>query len=611
MSPKKRTKNSVIYRSLNLLESKDKYKLLIISFIQVAMSFLDLLGILLLGALSALSVQGVESQHAGNKVSFVLKILHIEKLSFQTQTAILGTVVALILLSKTILSIFFTRRIFYFLAHKGAKISSDLISKILGLSLTDLQKNTSQEILYIVSTGVKNLMVGVLATISNLAADFTLLAVIAFGLFFIDPVIAFCTVSLFGVVGVTLHFLLQVRARAIGVSENRLEIRSNQKILEALSSYRESTVRNRRAFYSKQIQQHRFELGNLNAEMNFQPYVSKYVIETATVLGALGLAGYEFGTKNAVHAVSILVVFMAASSRIAPAALRIQQGLLVIKNSAGSSESTLRMIDKLQDAELREIGTDLILNFSYPDFNPFLKIRALSFKYPGQDSFSVDKIDLDISEGTSVAIVGPSGAGKTTLVDLILGVLTPQSGQVLISGVSPTEASKKWSGGISYVPQNIFILEGSVRENIGQGFPKELATDERVWNALDLAQMKETVLSWPGGLDSQVGEAGAKISGGQRQRLGIARAMFTSPKLLVLDEATSALDGRTELGISQAISKLSGQVTTIIIAHRLSTIRNVDQVVYLEEGQIKAIGKFEEIRRKIPNFDIQAKLMER
>ena len=173
----------------------------------------------------------------------------------------------------------------------------------------------------------------------------------------------------------------------------------------------------------------------------------------------------------------------------------------------------------------------------------------------------------------------------------------------------PLDALNKWPGAAAYVPQDVVLSNGSIRENVGLGYPKDVATDAMVLNALRVAHLDEFVKGLSEGLDTQIGERGAKISGGQRQRLGIARAMFTRPHLLVLDEATSALDGETEAAISDAIHELRGSTTVVMIAHRLSTVRNADIVVYLDKGRILAQGTFDEVREAVPDFDRQAKLM--
>jgi ABC-type multidrug transport system fused ATPase/permease subunit len=222
---------------------------------------------------------------------------------------------------------------------------------------------------------------------------------------------------------------------------------------------------------------------------------------------------------------------------------------------------------------------------------------------------AVEDVSISIPAGSSIAFVGPSGAGKTTLVDILLGVLKPDSGTVMISGLPPSMTVAKWPGAISYVPQDVEIVAGSIRENVALGYPTEEATDDLILEALRIAHLDEFVMGLSDGIDTQVGERGTKISGGQRQRLGIARAMFTRPLLLVLDEATSSLDGETEVGISEAIHALRGTTTVVIIAHRLSTIRNVDKVLYLSNGKMIATGSFEEVRSAVPDFAYQAKIM--
>jgi ABC-type multidrug transport system fused ATPase/permease subunit len=191
----------------------------------------------------------------------------------------------------------------------------------------------------------------------------------------------------------------------------------------------------------------------------------------------------------------------------------------------------------------------------------------------------------------------------------LLGVLEPESGSVHVSGLAPLDAISKWPGAIAYVPQDVLVVNGTVRENVALGYPVESVTDELVNDAIRMASLSEFINDLPNGLDTNLGERGAKISGGQRQRIGIARALFTKPKFLVLDEATSALDGGTEENISADINKLKGFTTVVLIAHRLSTVRDADLVLYLEKGKIIASGTFEEVRSIIPDFDRQARLM--
>jgi ABC-type bacteriocin/lantibiotic exporter with double-glycine peptidase domain len=288
--------------------------------------------------------------------------------------------------------------------------------------------------------------------------------------------------------------------------------------------------------------------------------------------------------------------------------MRVQQGALQIKSSLGIASPTLDLINSLKGSvDLQKV--DDFVETTHIDFEGRIVISNVSLQYPGKDQFALNSVSLEIPKGKSVALVGPSGAGKTSLVDVILGVIKPTGGNVMISGMEPARTVEKWPGAIGYVPQDVVLINGTIKENVSLGFPLADSHTELVEDALDLAQLSVFIESQPLGINTEVGERGARISGGQRQRIGLARALFTKPKLLVLDEATSALDGETEASITEAIQKLNGSVTVVMIAHRLSTIRNVDQVIYMDNGRIVHMGTFEEVRRAVPDFDNQAQLM--
>ena len=398
------------------------------------------------------------------------------------------------------------------------------------------------------------------------------------------------------------------RARALGELNSRMQVESHEKIIEVLTSYRELTVANRKGYYANSISDIRLNVSSTNAEMVFIPNISKYVFESAVVLGAIVVSGIQFLLNDASRAVGTLSIFLAAGMRIAPAALRLQQGAIAIKTSIGTAKPTLQLIDQLKDIKPLEISKNS-LDLMHKGFIPRVEIRNSTLTYPENGEPSVREISLVVAEGSTLAFVGPSGAGKTTIIDILLGVLEPQMGEVLISGEKPADASRIWPGAIAYVPQDIAIASGTIRENVALGYPREIASDDLVMNALKVAGLDSFVNSLKDGIDTVVGERGTKISGGQRQRLGIARAMFTRPALLVLDEATSALDGETELRVSDAIRNLRGSTTVVLIAHRLSTVRDADKVVYMADGRVIASGTFDEVRTQVPDFDRQAVLM--
>jgi ATP-binding cassette, subfamily B, bacterial PglK len=603
-----RIKKSVVYRSVKLLPRTDRRKILSVVVLQIGLGFLDLLGVAAIGLIGALAVSGVQSLQPGERVSSVLNLLGLSTVSFQNQVAVLAVCATTILVFRTVLSILITRRIFFFLSRRGAVISSNLISRLLSQSISEVQSRSTQKTLYALTGGVTAVTLGVLATAITIIADASLLLIMVIGLFLVDPLIAVTSILFFATLGYALYRQMNVKAQRLGFLNAELNVLSNQKIVEVLHSYRELVVRNRRNYYAREIRVIRLRLADVLAEIQFMPNVSKYVIESGMIIGAVLIAGAQFALQDARQAVATLAIFLASGTRIAPAIMRLQQSFIVMKSGIGSALPTLDLIDSLVDVpEITEVEDKLDLK--HTGFKSEINLTSISLSYPGSEVCALNSVDLKILEGESVAIVGPSGAGKTSIVDVLLGVVTPSHGSTSISGFPPLEAIAKWPGAISYVPQDVTISNGTFRENVGMGYPEEIVTDELVWEALEVAQLAEYVRGLPLGIETPVGERGTKISGGQRQRLGIARAMFTKPRLLVLDEATSALDGQTESEVSEAITKLQGMVTVVMIAHRLSTVQNADQVIYMSQGEIVARGTFNEVRSKVPDFDKQAKLM--
>lgn len=603
-----RFRNSVVGRSVNTLTKSDQRKIVFVIVTQVFLSLLDLVGIALFGILGALAVNGVQAKSPGNRVSAVLEALNLENLGLREQAIIIGVSAAMFLICKTVISVFFVRKTIFFLGRRSAGLSAQLIAKVLAQPLVKIQSRSTQETLYTVTSGIESITLGIINTLVLLITDFSLLIILGIGLFVVDPTLAILTFLSFSSIGLILYRLLHVRAVKLGESQRDLSIQSDERILEVLNSYREIVVRDRRDFYVKKLGQLRFDLSNVNAERMFMPNISKYVIELSIVMAALLIAGFQLANHDASHAIAVLSVFMAASTRIAPAILRIQQGALSIKSNIGSATPTLDMIESLTTMQ-PVVQNATFLGQNLAMFRPELNLSHVTFCYPGNDKPAIEDVTLNVLPGQVVSIVGASGAGKSTLADLVLGILMPNSGQILLSGLDPGFSIKEWPGAVGYVPQDVMISNNTIRENIALGFSDEEISEDLIWNALQIAKLDDFVQKLPKGLETRIGDGGAKLSGGQRQRLGIARAMYTQPTLLLLDEATSALDGATEAAISESIHELKGNVTVIIVAHRLSTVKRSDVVYFLSEGKLLASGSFDEVRASVPAFDHQASIM--
>jgi ABC-type multidrug transport system fused ATPase/permease subunit len=595
-------------RALRVLSKGQRRRITAVVAIQSSLSILDLAGVAAVGLVGALAVTGVQSKAPGNRVGQVLEVLNLQNTSLQKQVAFLGLLAAILFIVRTVLSVVLNRKILFFLSRCGATISGDLVEKLLSQPLSKIQNKSSQETLYALTTGVNAITVGLIGSVTNIFADSILLIVICFGLFVVDPILAIATILFLSFVALVLYLSMTKRAHKLGTLNGELSIFGNEKILEVLNSYREALIKNRRMYYANQIRSSRLDLANVTAEFSFMPNISKYVIEASLIFGAVLISATQFLLQDASHAVATLGVFMAAGSRLAPAVLRLQSSAIQVRISGGTSKATLDLIDSLSLVNLQNQKINEF-KWNHQDFLPEVKIKELNFSYHEDLPKTLNNISLFIKPGELVAITGASGAGKTTLVDCIIGAFRTIPGSVLISGLEPLDAITKWPGAIGYVPQEVVIINATVRENVVFGYAENEVPEHLVEEALRKAHLFEHVSGLSEGINSYVGDRGTKLSGGQRQRLGIARALVSKPKLLILDEATSSLDGKSEADISDSINEFRGEVTTLIIAHRLSTIRNADKVIYMNKGKIEFIGTFEEVRRNVPEFDNQAKLM--
>ena len=599
----------IIFKKVFLLiEKADRRKIYAITLIQIFSNFLDLIGVALLGVLGSLAITGSASRDPGSRVASVLKFLNIYEMSVQKQAIALGVLAAIFLVTKTLFSLLFARRTMYFLSYRSAKITENLISKLLSQSLQSIKKNSVQENITALTGGVGNIVNSIIGATIFTISDLSLTIIMLFGLFYVDPLICLLTVVLYGGIAVILYLLLNKRVQKLGVNQTKMAIHNQEMIREILGTYREAVVGSKRPYYIQEVRKHQFSIAKNAAEFNFFPNISKYVLEITLILGIFIISGIQFYKYSAEHSVAILSIFLISSARIAPAILRIQQSMIQMKGSIGMAAPALKLIDQLQDVKLPQLTVNKF-TINHEELKNDIILKNINFNYNDNKKFNVNDVNLFIEAGTVNAIVGRSGAGKTTLVDILLGVLSPTSGEILVAGKSPNDIITTFPGALAYVPQDVFIINGTIRDNVCLGYNRESIPTELINKALEKAQLSDFVDNLPSKLDTYIGDNGSKLSGGQKQRLGIARALITEPKILVMDESTSSLDGETENNLTNAIISLKGKTTLILIAHRLSTVRNADKIIYMEDGQIIASGSFNEVRERVPDFDKQSKLM--
>ena len=593
---------------LLLLEKKDRLKLFLVLIVNTVLAFLDLFGVALIGVTSAILIRGLQGLTAGDQVSRFLEILNLDGLPQRSLLLLLSGTAIFFFIIKTILSVYILRRTLRYMSIRNAQISSSLVSKMLNRPVERIFSRSIQHQIFNVTGGVQRLVGGAVTSLVVIASDLVLLLVILIGLMLVDPVTSICTFFVFTGIGYLLYFLLHKRVEMLNSRSTNESIYFNQKVSEGINSFRDLFIKGGREFYVNEIRKTKMKLAGYDAEIKFIPNISKYTIEVSVILGIAVVAGIQFYLFDSNRAIAVISVFLAASTRIAPAIIRLQQNVLTVKASLSGAKPTFELIEELTGVQELE-RTETLITISHKDFSPRVNLKNLKFSYSDALNDTIQDISLEISEGKFIALVGPSGGGKSTLVDLVLGLLAPSSGSITISGVTPVDAIKKWPGSIGYVPQDVFIENSTVKENICLGFNPELVPDDLVWQALDLADLSDFVKGLKGQLSYRISDAGKNLSGGQRQRLGIARALLTKPRIVIFDEATSALDAETENRVSESILKLTGECTVIFIAHRLSVVRSADMIYYIDKGRIVNQGTFEELRSINADFNNQANFM--
>ncbi len=607
---------SAVRRAIKLLPPGRRKLLFLAAGVQLSLGLLDLVGIALVGLLGVVAVSGVGSSGMSAQVQDLLDRVGLDGFTISQLSVIVALAAVSVLVLKTILSALLTRRITRFLANRQAEVSAGLARRFLRRPLADVQLWTTPEAIYALGSGVGAATVSLLGASIVIASELFLFLVVGIALLAYDPLLTIGTIVLFSIIVFLLQNVLGRWSSRNAQVMTDSSIDTLTAVSEALSTYREATVLNRRDLYVGRYEALIGRYSSANATASYIMEVPKYVLETVLYIAVLALAAVQFLTRDLASAAATVALFLAAGSRVVPAMLRLQGAGITIRNAAVQAQPTFFLADYLDttsdDSSQEHMSAkaihDHILS-GYPEFDATIEVRDVSLTYSDATEPALINASLTVAAGQSIALVGSTGAGKSSLADVILGVMAPQSGSVLISGETPRAAISRWPGAISYVPQTVSLVYGSIRENVALGLPSDVIDDELAWEALERAHLAEFLRENREGLDTKIGERGFRLSGGQRQRLGLARALYTRPKLLVLDEATSALDAETEQSIIQTLAELEGEVTTVTVAHRLATVRQADVLLYMQDGLIVATGTFDEVRAQVPDFDRQAALL--
>ena len=507
----------------------------------------------------------------------------------------------------------------WLLAGIEVRNSKRVLDHLLNGSLGDLRKYSRGDIQFATGLSTGAMFGGLLGSVSSMITEIFLMLMIVGMFFLVDPVAATAiSLYIFAFI-VIIQFIIGKKLKEIGRAVMKGSIATSTAVLDAVESFKEVSVLRRQTHFLGKFTIARMLLAKTKARELFLRTVPRIVIEQSLMLGVLGFVGWQVLFGDITSNVASVGVFIAGSVRLMGAILPIQNSYASLKSTHIKADMAIEILEKHRDKRgdpdtrkaRRALREQPLLTGIREQSGGGVSITAtdVSYAYPDAAEYAVKGVSLEVKEGDFVALVGPSGAGKTTMADLLLGLHRPTDGTVLIDGRSPVEVRQTDPGLISYVPQKPGMVAGTIGENVALGVDEDKIDRDQVHRALELAGLKDVIDSIPGGIDSDLGKQSDALSGGQLQRLGLARALYPNPRVIILDEATSALDAKTESEVTKNIRSLKNEVTIVVIAHRLSTVQHADCVYAMEGGKVVGSGPFKKVRKEVPMIEEYVQLM--
>jgi ATP-binding cassette, subfamily B, bacterial PglK len=577
--------------------------------VRIVANVLDIAGTILMALLVSFIAAVLSGLEIPAQMVQIFQILQIANLTPRDQVLVIGAITVAIFFLKPALLLPLNFQIARRMQMNGAVVTGEMFQKFMRLPISSVRQWSTPDITYVMNSGMAG-VVSILVASVTLAGELSLLVSLSATLIFVNP---WMTLSLALYIFLLFWFLTWIsgsRLRKAGqvLGENNALLTKN--VLESMAAFREISVAgliNRR---NKDFLRNRKLVAKSLSTAEFLNQIPRFAVDLALILGIVLVAVFQVGQENLVLAAGTTVLFLTAATRMLPTVGPIQGSINGISNLVGQVERFYKFKNWLDEQEIVQIkDVEDFENHVKAKLDFTIECKNLSIRYPNSKDSAIRNVSFTSRHGNSLAIVGTSGAGKTTLADAILGLLIPETGEVLLGGRTPLQIRNSFPGSMSYVSQDVALLDGTIKENVSLGLPDALIDTAKVEKALRRAHIWDFVQSLPDKLETVVGERGTRLSGGQRQRVGIARALYSEPLLLVLDEATSALDAETESAITDMLKELHGEVTVIAIAHRLSTVQHSDSVLFLRDGVLVEQGKFADLVSNHPDLARQASLL--
>lgn len=564
-----------------LLDKALRKRMIGIFFLIILGSVAELLGVAIVLPIVNLAIDTNYEQNIW--VSFVTKITgETEK---ETILLILVGMVIVIYILKNLYISWMYSRLYYYSANVRRKMSVKLMRAYMKQPYSFFLQKNSSELIRSVQEDASRIYEIVLNLLQILSNGLTALALLV-TLIVTNPLMTLLVCLLLGICAVLVLFVVQKKTREYGRISQKYSSILIQILQQTFGGIKEVKILNTEKHFVDDYSDAYLAQTEVTRKYSLSNTLPKYLIEMVCIVGIMVYLGLNIlFNPNYLDIIPQLAVFVAAAYKLLPSVNAVYAYMNTIVYNRASLDVVYRDV---KEADALPDESEYVEGEITPlPLQDKITIQDVSYSYQDAEKSVLEKVSFEIPKGKSVALVGPSGGGKTTTADVIIGLLEPTEGKVLVDGVDIRDNLPGWKSQIGYIPQTIFLSDDSIRNNIAWGIPEDEIDDEKIWKALEGAQLKEFVESLPDGIKTEVGERGARISGGQRQRIGIARALYRNPEVLVFDEATSALDNETEKEVMKAIDGLQGTKTILMIAHRLSTIENCDAVYRVENGKVE------------------------
>ncbi len=583
-----------VKKSLLLLDQRERVLILVLTSLRALLGLLDIAGIFLIGLLLAKATNQLTNNSYSNETLDL-----VSSISGDLSLIQIASFALVLFISKSIFASLLMKYMTVRFAKSESKIATSVYLHILHSPISKVSKISKAEIVYGLTYSAGFAITQTLTVMVIIFSELFLLVFISAVFAFVDLQLTLYIILYFAIIGALIYRTIGSQFEKAGKKYASSAVDSSTTVEDSIATFREIFALEKQNDFELKFAEARSVLAKSTASINFLSGLPRYIVESALMVGAIGLAAFTLRTSDPAAAAGTLGIFLTGGLRIMASMLPLQNSLGTLKQMTAQADSFLNLAQAFPNA-LNSSQSRIDNKSVNMDLEPIaVELDNVTFVYEDADLASVRNVSISISKGSTVAFIGQSGSGKSTLADLIAGLLAPTSGTVVLTNND--------SRNIGYVPQTPGIVSGTISQNITLDINNKSCDQERLKNALALSHLQELIETLENGVDTELGAQSDGLSGGQLQRIGLARAIYANPGLLVLDEATSALDAETEAAVSDSMRTLHGKCTTIVIAHRLTTVQNVDTVFVFDKGEIVASGKFNDL---VATNDIVSRFVE-